>query len=155
MPEGRIDPLNELAPYLFGRINRRFANNRLGVFPGRPTVGIQVGLLPSTDDSEEADQRSLADIPVLICRRRVIWRFCINPDRSCLMRLRFHNGSQSSAALNSRALKALEYCLGGRENRNHLRIPIEHSKGEGAIDDAKYRCRRCSFVDCEGLEQVS
>jgi hypothetical protein len=45
VPEGRIDPLNELAPNLIGRINRRFAHNRLGVFPGRPTVGIQVGLL--------------------------------------------------------------------------------------------------------------
>ena len=43
--EGRIDPLNELAPSLIGRINLRFAHNRLGVFLGRPTVGIQVGLL--------------------------------------------------------------------------------------------------------------
>jgi hypothetical protein len=59
--------------------------------------------------------------------------------------------SQSSVALSSRALKALEYCLGGRENRNHLRIPIEHSNGQGAIDDAKYRRCRRPFVDCEGL----
>jgi len=59
----------------------------------------------------------------------------------------------SSAALSARALKALEYCLGGRENRNLFRIPIEHSNGEGAIDDAKYR-RRLPFVDCEGLYQI-
>ena len=44
VPEGRIDPLNELAPSLIGRINLRFAHNRLGVFPERPAVGIQVGL---------------------------------------------------------------------------------------------------------------
>jgi hypothetical protein len=44
-----------------------------------------------------------------------------------------------ATALSSRVLEALEHCLGGRDNRNLLRSPIEHSNGEGAIDDAKYR----------------
>jgi len=65
--------------------------------------------------------------------------------------MRLHNDSQLSSALSSRVLKALEHCLGGRENRNHFRIPIEHSNGEGAIDDAKYRRGRRPFVDREGL----
>jgi hypothetical protein len=69
-----------------------------------------------------------------------------------LHQARHHNVSQSSAALSSRALKALEYCLSGRENRNHIRIPIEHSNREGAIDDAKHRRRRRRpSIDCEGL----
>jgi hypothetical protein len=70
---------------------------------------------------------------------------------SCLTCSRLHNDSQSTAALSSRALKTLEYCLGGRKNRNNLRRPIEHSRGECAIDDAKYPRRRRPFVDCEGL----
>src|ERR1035437_3021 len=45
VPERKIDHLNELAPGLIGLINRRFAHNRPDVFPERPAVGIQVGLL--------------------------------------------------------------------------------------------------------------
>jgi hypothetical protein len=62
---------------------------------------------------------------------------CVNQALSMCTKRDFHNDSQSSAALSSRALKALEYCLGGRENRNPLRSPIEHSRGEGSVDDAK------------------
>jgi hypothetical protein len=78
----------------------------------------------------------------------------MNPDSSCLMPLRFDNDSQSSAALSSCALKALEYCLGGQENWNVLRSPIDHPCSEGAIDDAEYRSGRRPCVDCEGFEQI-
>jgi hypothetical protein len=36
------------------------------------------GLIASTEDHAQSDQRRLADIPVLICCRRVIWRFIVN-----------------------------------------------------------------------------
>ncbi len=55
--------------------------------------------------------------------------------------------------LSSRALEALEHCIGGREKRNLLRSPIDHSSGEGTIDDTKYHRGRGTFVDrVRGLE---
>ena len=47
----------------------------------------------------------------------------------------------------SRALEALEHCIGGREKRNFLRSSIDHSRGEGTIDDTKYHRRRGTFID--------
>ena len=91
------------------------------------------------------ESRSFQSVPTVVQTSQTMFR---EEDEA------FHNDAQSSAALSSRALKALEYGLCRRENRNHFRIPIEHSKGEGAIDDAQYRRCRRSFVDCEGLKQV-
>jgi hypothetical protein len=49
--------------------------------------------------------------------------------------------------------KAPEYYLGGRENLNRLRIPVEHSKAQSAVDDGKYRFRCRSSIDRHWLEQ--
>ena len=35
VPEGRINPLNELAPSFIGHINRRFAHNRNALIEAR------------------------------------------------------------------------------------------------------------------------
>ena len=99
--------------------------------------------------TQEGSMKELADAPnVSVAKVKTRLYRTRKPRVELLGGGSFDNGSESSAALSPRALKAIEYCLGGRENRNHLRISIEHSKGEGAIDDAKYRRRRRSFLDC-------
>lgn len=88
------------------------------------------------------ESRSFQSVPTVVQTSQTMFR---EEDEA------FHNDAQSSAALSSRALKALEYGLCRRDDRNLLRSSIDHARGEGAIDDAQdRRCRR-SLVDGEGL----
>ena len=65
--------------------------------------------------------------------------------------LRNEVSSRSETALGSRALKAPQDCLGGREKRNLPRSSIDHSRGKGTIDDAKYPRRRSISINRIGL----
>ena len=61
---------------------------------------------------------------------------------------------RSFAASNWLVLKALEHCLGWRENRNLFRNSIEHPRGEATIDDTQQGCSHCFLVEGEGLQQI-
>lgn len=142
-----------IARVMGGSAQGRVGDNALVDTPGPLARSPSVGTYPSNSDRIYLNERNC-----VICKSEPTTR---RPSlglettrRREHARMRLHDSIQSPAALRARTLKGFEYCLGGRENRNHSGISIEHSKREGAVDDAQdRRCRRF-FVDCEGLDQV-
>ena len=83
--------------------------NRLGVFPGRPAVEIQVDL-SSTEEDVQPDLRTLADLPLLIAVRRVEMMELTNfPRTPFLRRVRGPKGVESGKSSHNSSQKESGY----------------------------------------------